>query len=144
MATIKLEIVSPDQVVYTADISMLIVRSTGGELGILPHHAPLVTGLVPHAMRVKLDGREELIAVAGGFMEVQPEKISVLASAAELPIDIDVNRAQAAYDRAKERIAAFHANGDDETIDVDIVRAEAALNRASARLKTVNGEAGQQ
>ena len=75
MASIKLEIVSPDKVVYTQDIAMLIVRSTGGELGILPHHAPLVTGLVPHAMRVKLgDGDEQLIAVAGGFMEVTPER----------------------------------------------------------------------
>ena len=77
MATIQLEIVSPDKVVYSADISMLIVRSTGGELGILPHHAPLVTGLMPHAMRVRLGGDrdEQLIAVAGGFMEVTPEKI---------------------------------------------------------------------
>ena len=62
MASIKLEIVSPDKVVYQEDIAMLIVRSTGGELGILPHHAPLVTGLVPHAMRVKLgDGDEQLV-----------------------------------------------------------------------------------
>ena len=72
MATIKLEIVSPDKVVYSEDINMLIVRSTAGELGILPHHAPMVAGLIPHAMRVKLDGKEQLIAVAGGFMEVQP------------------------------------------------------------------------
>ena len=54
MSTIQLQIVSPDKVVYEADIAMLIVRSTGGELGILPKHAPLVTGLVPHAMRVKM------------------------------------------------------------------------------------------
>lgn len=87
MATIKLEIVSPDKVVYENDISMLIVRSTGGELGILPHHAPLVAGLVPHAMRIRLgaDRDEQLIAVAGGFMEVTPEKITVLATAAEQP-----------------------------------------------------------
>lgn len=88
MATIKLEIVSPDKVVYENDISMLIVRSTGGELGILPHHAPLVAGLVPHVMRIRLgaDRDEQLIAVAGGFMEVTPEKITVLATAAERPI----------------------------------------------------------
>ena len=101
MSTIQLQIVSPDKVVYEADIAMLIVRSTGGELGILPKHAPLVTGLVPHAMRVKMpEGDEQLIAVAGGFMEVTPEKISVLASAAEQPIDIDINRAKQAYARA--------------------------------------------
>ena len=106
MATIQLEIVSPDKVVYSKDIDMLIVRSTAGELGILPNHAPMVAGLVPHAMRVKVDGGEELIAVGGGFMEVQPKKISVLASAAEQPVDIDVNRAKEAYARAKARVEA--------------------------------------
>lgn len=105
MATIKLEIVSPDKVVYENDISMLIVRSTGGELGILPHHAPLVAGLVPHAMRIRLgaDRDEQLIAVAGGFMEVTPEKITVLATAAEQPIDIDINRAKEAMARLRAR-----------------------------------------
>ena len=135
MATIQLEVVSPDHVVYTADIAMLIVRSTGGELGILPHHAPLVTGLVPHAMRAKLEGgNEELIAVAGGFMEVQPQKITVLASAAETPIEIDINRAQRAYARAKERLEAFK-QGPPMSEDVDAIRAEAALKRALARLQ---------
>ena len=113
MATIKLEIVSPDKVVYAADIEMLIVRSTAGELGILPHHAPLVTGLIPHAMRVKIDGAEKLVAVGGGFMEVQPDKISVLASVAELPEDIDEERAQKAFNRAKKRIDDYKAGGVD-------------------------------
>ena len=114
---------------------MLIVRSTGGELGILPHHAPLVTGLVPHAMRVKYnDGEEELLAVAGGFMEVQPDKITVLATAAEQPINIDINRAQRAYERARERIDAFKQDSASNR-DIDLSRAEAALERAIARLK---------
>ena len=132
MASIKLEIVSPDRVVYSDDIAMLIVRSTGGELGILPHHAPLVTGLLPHAMHVKFPDREELIAVSGGFMEVQPEKITVLASAAEEPIDIDINRAQRAYQRAKERIEAFRSASASK--EIDLQRAEAALRSAIARL----------
>ena len=126
MATIQLEIVSPDKVVYAEDISMLIVRSTGGELGILPKHAPLVTGLLPHAMRVRLNGSdrdEQLIAVSGGFMEVTPEKITVLA----------------AMDRAKERIAAFHQGGD-EARNIDIERAQLALRRAIARLRATGTE----
>ena len=138
MATIKLEIVSPDKVVYAADIEMLIVRSTAGELGILPHHAPLVTGLVPHAMRVKIDGSEKLVAVGGGFMEVQPDKISVLASVAELPEDIDEDRAHKAMARAKKRIEE-HKAGD---TDINLVRAEAALKRATARL-TALGKHGE-
>ena len=120
MASIKLEIVSPDRIVYSDDIAMLIVRSTGGELGILPHHAPLVTGLLPHAMHVKFPDREELIAV------------TVLASAAEEPIDIDINRAQRAYQRAKERIEAFRSASASK--EIDLQRAEAALSRAIARL----------
>lgn len=142
MATIKLEIVSPDKVVYTADISMLIVRSTGGELGILPNHAPLVTGLVPHAMRVRLgaDRDEQLIAVAGGFMEVTPQKITVLATAAELPIDIDINRAQQAMERAKKRIAEFHNGSATITEDIQVKRAEFALQRAVARLRVAGSE----
>ena len=141
MATIKLEVVSPDQMVYEQDIAMLIVRSTGGELGILPRHAPLVTGLIPHAMRVKLPGEaeEQLIAVSGGFMEVTPEKITVLAGAAEEPINIDVNRAQQACDRAKQRIAKFH-QGPPESDDIDFKRAELALERAKARLKACKRE----
>ena len=140
MASIKLEIVSPDKVVYTEEIAMLIVRSTGGELGILPHHAPLVTGLVPHAMRVKLgDGDEQLIAVAGGFMEVTPEKITVLASAAEQPIDIDIIRAKQAYARAKERIAKFH-QGPPASDDIDFKHAKLALHHAMARLQATKTE----
>ena len=135
MASIKLEIVSPDRVVYSDDIAMLIVRSTGGELGILPHHAPLVTGLLPHAMHVKFPDREELIAVSGGFMEVQPEKITVLASAAEEPIDIDINRAQRAYERAAERLKQLREHPEmHKTIDEQ--RANLALRRAVARLQT--------
>lgn len=131
---IKLEIVSPEKLVYATEVNMLIVRSTDGDLGILPNHAPLIAGLLPHAMRVQNDDGEQLIAVSGGFMEVQPKKITVLASSAELPIDIDVNRAHQAYERAKKRLEAFK-NATPRPDDIDSIRAEAALNRAKARLK---------
>ena len=136
MATIKLEIVSPDRVVYAADIDMLIARSTGGEIGILPKHIPLVTGLEPHAMKIHVDAKEQLIAVAGGFMEVEPEKITVLATAAEEPIDIDVNRAQRAYERAQERLKRLRELPEQERADIDEARATLALKRAIARLQT--------
>ena len=136
MATIKLEIVSPDRVVYAADIDMLIARSTGGEIGILPKHIPLVTGLQPHAMKIHVDAKEQLIAVAGGFMEVTPEKITVLATAAEEPIDIDVNRAQRAYERAQERLKRLRELPEQERADIDEARATLALKRAIARLQT--------
>ena len=137
MPTIKLEVISPDAVVYQADIDMLVVRSQAGELGVLPHHMPMIAGVLPCAMRVKRTDREELIAVAGGFMEVQRDKITVLASCAELPIQIDELRAQKAYDRAKERIHNFHT-APTQYLDIDSERAELALQRAMARLKAVH------
>lgn len=136
MATIKLEIVSPDRVVYAADIDMLIARSTGGEIGILPKHIPLVTGLEPHAMKIHVDAKEQLIAVAGGFMEVTPDKITVLATAAEEPIDIDINRAQRAYDRAQERLQKLREDPEAQASIIDEQRASLALKRAAARLQT--------
>ena len=136
MATIKLEIVSPDRMVYAADIDMLIARSTGGEIGILPKHIPLVTGLQPHAMKIHVDAKEQLVAVAGGFMEVTPDKITVLATAAEEPIDIDINRAQRAYERAQERLQRLREDPDAQASIIDEQRASLALKRAAARLQT--------
>lgn len=141
MAKIKLEIISPNKVVYSADIDMLIVRSIGGELGILPKHAPLLAGLVPHAMRAIIEGTENLIAVSGGFIQVLPDKIIVLASAAELPIEIDINRAKKAYERAQERLDSFKKNPQ-ERRDIDTIRARLALERAKARLKATKTDIG--
>ena len=128
MSTILLEVATPDKgEVYAKDINMLIVRSICGELGILPKHANLLTELIPHAMRIKEGGAESQLFVSGGFMEVTPDKITILADAAEDPNSIDVERAQAAYKRAEERLAKKDA-------EIDIDRAEAALARAKARL----------
>lgn len=135
MATIKLEIVSPDKMVFSEAVQMVIVRSTGGELGILPHHAPLLTGIVPHVMRVKRNDAEEFISVCGGFMEVTPEKISVLASAAELPAEINIDRAQKAFVRAEKRLKLLQ-DSPEEHKDIDYERAHAALERAKARIQT--------
>lgn len=133
MARTKLEIISPNKLVYSADIDMLIVRSIAGDLGIMPNHAPLLVGLVPHAMKAVIDGNENLIAVSGGFIQVQDNKIIVLASAAELPIEIDINRAKRAYERAQKRLEAFKTNPEVNK-DLDTVRMRAALERAKARL----------
>lgn len=134
MSTILLEVATPDKgEVYAKDINMLITRSICGELGILPKHANLLTELVPHAMRIKVDGGETQLFVSGGFMEVTPEKITILADAAELPEDIDVERAKAAYKRAEERVTTYKSAPKNHE-DIDVTRAEAALARAKARL----------
>ena len=132
MATILLEVATPDKgEVFAKDINMLICRSIAGELGILPKHARLLTELVPNALRIKVDGGETLLFVSGGFMEVTPEKITILADSAETPDDIDVERAKSAYKRAEERVNAAKSKGD---ANIDLGRAEAALARAKARL----------
>ena len=132
MATILLEVATPDKgEVFAKEINMLICRSIAGELGILPKHARLLTELVPHAMRIKMDGGETQLFIGGGFMEVTPEKITILADSAELPDDIDVERAKSAYKRAEDRVNSAKNKGDAE---IDLKRAEAALARAKARL----------
>lgn len=137
MATIRLELVTPEGgKVFGSDIDMLIVRSTAGELGILPKHARLLTELIPHAMRIKAEGTEYLAAIGGGFMEVTPDKITILADSAELPEDIDVDRAKAAYKRAEDRINSYKNSPKDS--EIDIRRAEVALARAKARLLVKN------
>lgn len=139
MSTILLEVATPYKgEVFSGDISMLITRSIAGELGILPKHARLLTELVPHAMRIKQGGTESQLFVSGGFMEVTPEKITVLADAAEKPEEIDVDRAKAAYNRANERITAYKSAPKSHE-EIDIARAEVALARAKARL-LVKGE----
>lgn len=123
----KLEIKSPDRVVYSEDVDFIAVRGVEGELGIMPNHMPLFTKLVPELMSVTKQGQKEVIAVMGGFMDVHPDKVTILTDAGERASEIDALRAQ----KAKERAEA-HAT------KVTDVAAEAALLRALIRLKAVD------
>ncbi len=129
--TTKLDIVTAERVVYSGDVDMIVAPGTSGQLGILPHHAPLMTMLQPGELLIKRGGTELYIAVTGGFLEVRPDRVVVLADAAERAEEIDIERAEEAKRRAEERLAQRHAPGVDET------RAEASLHRALARLKVV-------
>ena len=99
-----------------------------GELGILPHHASLLTVLQPGELRVVKDGQESYIAVSGGFLEVLGNKVIILADTAERAEEIDLERAQQAQTKAQEGVAA-------RSLDVDLERALAALRRSQARIK---------
>ncbi|MFC4183768.1 F0F1 ATP synthase subunit epsilon [Saccharococcus thermophilus] len=127
MKTIKVSVVTPDGPVYEADVEMVSTKAKSGELGILPGHIPLVAPLEISAVRLKKEGKTEYIAVSGGFLEVRPDKVTVLAQAAEKAEDIDVARAKAAKERAERRLQSK----DD---DIDFKRAELALKRAINRL----------
>ncbi|WP_246944424.1 F0F1 ATP synthase subunit epsilon [Bacillus pinisoli] len=128
MKTIKVSVVTPDGPVYESDVEMVSTKAQSGELGILPGHIPMVAPLAIGTVRLKNEGGTELVAVTGGFLEVRPDKVTVLAQSAERGADIDVARAQAAKERAERRLQ-------DKTAETDLRRAELALQRAMNRLK---------
>ncbi|MBB3868579.1 F-type H+-transporting ATPase subunit epsilon [Parageobacillus toebii NBRC 107807] len=131
MKTIKVSVVTPDGPVYEADVEMVSTKAKSGELGILPGHIPLVAPLEISAVRLKKEGKTEYIAVSGGFLEVRPDKVTILAQAAERAEDIDVARAKAAKERAERRLQS-------KEDDIDFKRAELALKRAINRLNVAN------
>lgn len=124
----KLEIVTAERTVYSDDIDVLVAPGVEGELGILPHHAPLMTMLQPGELLLRKMGEETVMAITGGFMEVRYDKVVILADAAERVEDIDIERAEAAKKRAEERLKSG-------VTDVDAARAQAALVRAMVRLR---------
>jgi len=136
--TFLLEIVTPERLVYSKQVNSLTVRGVEGELGILPGHIPLVTPLQVAPLSVKSDGVTISIAVHGGFVEVHKDKVTVLAESAELPVDIDVERAEAAKERAQRRLQSRSKQD-----AIDHRRAELALQRAVTRIRVSNGK-GQQ
>ncbi|MDI3547296.1 MAG: F-type H+-transporting ATPase subunit epsilon [Halanaerobiales bacterium] len=128
--TIRLEVVTPERVVYSEDINLMEAPAIDGAIGILPRHAPLVTVLKTGVLKVASGGKRFKIAISEGFMEVKPDQINVVVRTAELPHEIDVERARKAKERAEERLRS-------ERSEIDFARAEAALERAIARLKAV-------
>jgi F-type H+-transporting ATPase subunit epsilon len=128
MRKMPIEIVTPERKVYENEANMIIARGADGDLGILRGHAPVVTTLKVSSIRIKTDAGEDTIAVSGGFLEVQQDKVTVLAESAELPEEIDVDRASRAKERAERRIAGSKEN-------FDARRAELSLERALNRLQ---------
>jgi F-type H+-transporting ATPase subunit epsilon len=130
MATTRLEIVTAERVVFSDEVEVVVAPGVEGELGILPHHAPLMTMLLPGELLVRKGGEEFFLAISGGFLEVRPDRIIILADAAERAEEIDIARAEAAKRRAEERLKH-------PVPEIDMTRAEAALRRSLARLKVV-------
>jgi F-type H+-transporting ATPase subunit epsilon len=130
--TIRCEIVSQDRTVFQGDVDIVILPGAAGEMGILPHHAPVLTILKYGVIKIRKDGKEELFAVAGGMAEVQPDIITILADAAENIKDIDITRAQAAKKRAEDALARLQPEEHDAYLTM-----EAALRRSNLRLDVV-------
>jgi F-type H+-transporting ATPase subunit epsilon len=130
MAQIRCEVVTAERTVFEDDVDMVVAPGIEGQLGILPHHAPLMTSLTYGELVIHRQGQEdEYIAIGGGFMEVGPEHVTILADSAERAEEIDIERAEGARQRAEELMSQKLEE------DVDFARAEAALRRSVIRLK---------
>ena len=128
MSPVKLDIVTAERLVYSDEVDILVAPGIEGQLGILPHHIPLMTTLKAGEMMARRGNDEIFWAISGGFLEVRPDRIIVLADTAERDDEIDLARAEEAKSRAEERLK-------ERTTTIDASRAEASLQRSLARLK---------
>ena len=126
---IRCEIVSQDRKVFEGDVDIIVLPGVDGEMGILPHHAPLLTALKYGIIKVRHGGDEEIFTVAGGVADVQPEVVTILADAAENIEELDVARAEAARKRAEETLAKGLPKDTDAYLAI-----AAALRRSNLRL----------
>jgi F-type H+-transporting ATPase subunit epsilon len=129
---IRCEIVSQDRMVFEGDVDIVVLPGSAGEMGILPHHAPLLTTLNYGVIKVRTKGKEEIFTVAGGVAEIQPDIVTVLADAAENIKEIDLDRAEAARRHAREALEKGVPADTDSYLAV-----EAALRRSNLRLDAV-------
>jgi F-type H+-transporting ATPase subunit epsilon len=128
--TIHVEVVTAEQSLYSGEANMVEAPGALGQLGILPHHAALLTTLKPGQLEIRNEGAEETFFVSGGFLEVSNNRVTVLADSAEHAESIDEARAQEARRRAEERLRDVRSN-------TERAEAHAALQRALNRLRVV-------
>jgi F-type H+-transporting ATPase subunit epsilon len=127
----QLEIVTPEKKVVDTAAEDVQIPGKNGYLGILPGHAPLITELAVGEVKFHAGGEERRLAVAWGFAEVLPDKVTVLAETAERPAEIDVERARKAKERAEQRLTSGNTN-------VDVDRALNAIDKAETRLEVAS------
>jgi F-type H+-transporting ATPase subunit epsilon len=126
---LELEVVTPDRLVASETVDIVMAMGALGEFGILPSHIPFLSPLQPGELRYRKGGQLEYLSVTGGFAEVSNNKVTILAEAAEKAREIDIDRARRAKERAEKRLAQAR------TEDIDFTRAEMALKRALLRLR---------
>jgi F-type H+-transporting ATPase subunit epsilon len=127
--TLHLEIVTPERLAYEDDVDMVLVPGIDGELGILPHHTPLVSLLGVGELEIRKGGASESFAIAGGFLQVRPDKVVVMAETADLASEIDLESAE----RARRDAEAALAEGFAEP--ADLARARASMQRALLHIR---------
>jgi F-type H+-transporting ATPase subunit epsilon len=125
-----LEIVTPERLAYSDTVDAVNLPGIEGELGVLPHHAPLVSMLGVGELRIRKGGAEESFAIVGGFLQVRPDKVVVMAETADLASEIDLEKAQQARREAEQAL-----EGGARTDAVDLAAARAALQQALLRIR---------
>jgi F-type H+-transporting ATPase subunit epsilon len=128
VSSLKLEIVTAERQILSDEVKAVIAPGVEGQLGILPHHAPLMTMLQAGELIIRKDDGEDYLFISGGFLEVRPDKVIVLADACEDCEEINISRAEEARQRAEERLKS-------SIPELDHSRAEAALRRSLVRLR---------
>ena len=126
---IQLEIVTPEKLAYQDEVDSVQLPGSEGELGVLPHHAPLISTLGAGELRLRKGGQEESFAIVGGFLQVLPNKVVVMAETADMASEIDLERAQAARQRAEQALESGFVEG------ADLASARAALQAALIRIR---------
>lgn len=129
MCSLKLEVVTAERSIISDDVDIIIAPGSEGELAILPHHTPLMTALNPGELRARKGGEEISLFISGGFLEVRPDRVIVLADACERADEIDTARAEEAKIRAEKSLA------EPQITEGDTLEAKASILRSLARLK---------
>ncbi|MBC8560878.1 ATP synthase F1 subunit epsilon [Fumia xinanensis] len=132
MANFKLRVVTPDRIFYDGEASFFSVRTTSGDVGILANHSRYVTPLVIGTLKIRTDEGERFAAIAGGFLKTGDNTATIVTSACEWADEIDVERAQQAADRAKERLQQEQSKREQ---DIEEIKLKTALNRISVANK---------
>ena len=128
-----LRVVSVERSLFEGDVDFMVANGADGELGVLARHAALMTILKPGTLKITNDGKEELLFVGGGFLEVLPDRVTVLADVAEHAEEISIEQAEAARKRAQERLAGTLTAGEEVEFNQALAMAEARLRLARAR-----------
>ncbi|MGM0419979.1 MAG: F0F1 ATP synthase subunit epsilon [Bacillota bacterium] len=131
MAKVQLDITTPNRVVYSEQIEMLVARAIDGDIGIMAGHTPMVTALETSVIKIKTGDKEIPVPISDGFLDVKPDKINIIVRTAELPEEIDLERARKAKERAERRLREAQSQ-------MNQTRAEAALERAIARINAID------
>ncbi|PCI58422.1 MAG: F0F1 ATP synthase subunit epsilon [Methylophilaceae bacterium] len=130
--TVRVDVVSAEEEIFSGDAEFIVAPASAGEVGVFPHHAPMITTIKPGALRIKLPdtAEETLIFISGGMLEVQPGLVTVLADTAIRGADLDEAKAIAAKEAAEEAMQ-------NRASDMDYARAQAELNEAVAQIRAI-------